>query len=182
MVNNDTDIKNLDINFKNWFDSILIVGGFPFNVNKDFDPTDYDISINVSDEWYPNIEAQIQEVFCKTYWFPMNEAIGDIGLNSIYGAILILRRAEERNLRVYLHCHAGVNRSRIIQAAYYFLRTGEHYDNVYGGYLNPLLAACARGYLPDKDNFEKFLIELDNKIQNHKNLGGTLDACKLISR
>jgi hypothetical protein len=36
----------------------------------------------------------------------MNECVGDIGLNSIYGALQILYIAEKENATVLLHCHA----------------------------------------------------------------------------
>ena len=167
------------MSFKDWYNNNLIVGGFPIMVNNRFNLSDFDIVINVSDEWYPDIEMQLQESFLKTYWFPMNECKSDIGLNSIYGAMIILRRAEERSLRVYLHCHAGVNRSRIVQAAYYFMRTGEHYNKQYAGFINSLLAACGRNYLPPKKSVEKFLLKLNDEIGKCQKFGGMLDLCKL---
>lgn len=166
--------------FKEWFENNLTVGGFPFKVNHNFNPSDYDIVINVSDEFYIDYENQINEVFVKNYWFPMNECKKDIGLNSIYAALVILHRAELRNLRVYLHCHAGCNRSRIVQAAYYFMRTNSHLEidkNI--GFINMMVASCARGYLPPKAEMERFLGKVASNINNMQ--GGILDLCKLES-
>lgn len=165
--------------FKEWFDKKLIVGGFPYKVNKEFDPDGYDIVINVSDEWYIDFENQIQEKWVKTYWFPMNECKRDIGLNSIYAAMVILTRAEQKNLTVYLHCHAGVNRSQIVRSAYYFMRTNQQLETDRGGFINQMVAACSRGYLPPKAEMESFLGNVASQTKNMQ--GGILDMCKLKS-
>jgi hypothetical protein len=165
--------------FKEWFEKKLTVGGFPYKVNQRFEAKDYDIVINVSDEWYLVYEQMIRECFTSHYWFPMNESKKDIGLNSIYGAMVILRFAENRNLSVYLHCHAGVNRSEIVRAAYYFMRTNKQIETQQGTYINKLVAACSRGYLPPKAEMESFLGHVASNIKNMQ--GGILDVCKIES-
>ncbi len=40
------------VKFKDWFTKRLEVGAFPYRVNRRFDPDNYDVIINVSDEWY----------------------------------------------------------------------------------------------------------------------------------
>ena len=157
-------------NFKEWFSKKLIVGGFPYKVNSNFSNEGIDVVINVSDEWYIDIENQLQETFIKTYWFPMNECKRDIGLNSIYGAMCILKRAEDRNLTVYLHCHARVNRSRIVQAAYYFMRAGHQLEMDRNGFQNMMLAACGRGYLPPKAEMESFLGKVASLTKNMRGM------------
>jgi hypothetical protein len=164
--------------FKNWFYKKLVVGGFPFiNTNQGFTLNDFDVVINVSDEYYP--QHQI-----NAFWFPMNEAKKDVGLNSIYGAMVILFDAEKNNKRVYLHCHAGVNRSRAIQAAYYYLRTGEQLKaETSSGAINRLCAMSNRGYLPPKNEMEHFLCTLNKylqgEIQKNEMMAGMLDQIKL---
>ena len=158
--------------FKEWFENKLTIGGFPHKVNKHFDYLDYDVVINVSDEWYPCSYSDV-------YWFPMNEVKKDIGLNSIYGAMVILDYAEKANMSVYLHCHMGVNRSEIVRAAYYFMRSGNHLVTNKGGALNVLVDACNRGYLPPKDEVEKFLGKIAIYSKNMQ--GGILDMCKIES-
>lgn len=160
-----------------WFEEKLTVGGFP---DENFDPKQYDYQINVSDEFYPEIDAKIRKAGCQTFWFPMNEVKKDIGFNSIYGACTILHQAEQENARVYLHCHAGVNRSRIVWAAYYFMRNSKHLeDTTRSGNLNMLIRSCNKGYLPVKDEMENFLLTLNAMLDCNNMQGGLLDNCKI---
>lgn len=178
--------------FKEWFDKNLVVGAFPIMNNPQFDPKEWDYCINVSDEHYFNIEEIINEKGCKTYWFPMNECRKDNGVNSIYGAMIILYYAEQNNKRVYLHCHAGIHRSQLVRCCYYFLRTGHQLDNNWSSFINQLLADCTRGYLPPKSEMEdllshlgqkikdlKFNLDLSNKLLIVSDFGGLLDDCKI---
>lgn len=165
------------MNFKEWFDKKLTVGAFPVLVNEGFKFYECDNIINVSDEYYPHIVAHFLSENIKTFWFPMNEKRRDIGLNSIYGAMVILRHAEEANESVYLHCHSGRNRSRIIQACYHFMRSGGHLKDGNEKYVNRLYRASIRGYLPPMAEMEEFLRNIGHKITKMK--GGILDDCKI---
>ena len=167
--------------FQEWFDNNLIVGAFPIMNNNFFSSSRYDYVINVSDEYYANIFLLIQEENpqIRSFWFPMNEAKKDIGLNSIYGAMVIISEAEKRNKKVYLHCHAGVNRSKCVQAAYYFMRTGKQLEVETNGYINRFVAMCSRGYLPPKTEAEKFITEVGKQLKVNNMMGGILDHCKL---
>jgi Zn-finger protein len=170
---------------KDWFKNKLVVGSFPLINNLDYVSSEYDYVINVSDEYYPEIAFEIQMMGCRYFWFPMNECKSDIGVNSIYGACTILYLAEQENKSVYLHCHAGINRSQIVYAAYYFMRTGEHIEKKYGSFVNSLVAACNRNYLPAKKEMEEMLLNL-NKILNSDlrkiyRMGGQLDVMKLTT-
>ena len=169
------------MNFKDWFYKKLEVNSFPFMNNEHVNAFEYDYVINVSDEFYLEHHFPFQVAGCKTFWFPMNECKRDIGLNSIYGALNILWLAEQDNKCVYLHCHAGVNRSQAVRAAYYYMRTGEHFEPEIkrNGYLNSLLAMCNRGYLPPKSELEKFLTQLGKHLQSNDMMGGLLDQIKL---
>ena len=164
--------------FKEWYEKNLTVGAFPIKVNTNILPFMYDVIINVSDEFYPDVENKLHLHGCKTYWFPMNECKRDVGLNSIYGAMVILHEAEMQNKTVYLYCHAGPNRSPTVKAAYHYMRTGEHIKEERGGYLNRLLANCGRGYLPPKAEMESFLSAVQKRITKGMD-GGTLDMCKI---
>ena len=172
--------------FKDWFDNKLIVGAFPYLNNTFFEPSDYDYVINMSDEYYIEYQMSLISNNIKSFWFPMNECRKDIGLNSIYGAMVILYFAEKTNSRVYLHCHAGVNRSQTIKDCYCFMRTGSHNktDISHTGYVTKLHANCFRGYLPPLAEIEKFLTELNNSLndesyQKEKIMGGLLDGIKI---
>lgn len=167
--------------FKEWFENKLTVGAYPYMNNEWFKAGDYDFCINVSDEFYFNHDKQIKDAGCNTFWFPMNECRKDNGLNSIYGAMVILFNAEKEGKRVYLHCHAGIHRSQLVRCCYYFLRTGQQLDNNWSAFINQLLADCARGYLPPKNETEDFLNYLGIQLKNFKGvpMGGILDDCKI---
>ena len=160
--------------FKEWFEKDLIVSMFP---DADFHYGNYDCIINVSDEYKPECAMLASVNNCRYFWFPINERKRDVGLNSIYGACCILHLAESGKSKVYLHCHAGVNRSQAVRAAYHYLRTGKHHNYEYGGFINPLLAMCGRGYLPPKAEMEEFLSELSKQLRQNKYMG--LDMIKI---
>ena len=167
--------------FNDWLGQNLTVGPYPYKQNQWFQAKKYDIIINVSDEFYDIVESQQRECGLKTFWFPMNEAMRDVGLNSIYGAMVILFNAERNNKRVYLHCHAGLNRSPTIKAAYHYLRTGAHLKEERDNFMNRLCAACSRGYLPPLAETERFLSSLGKQLESMKGepMGGLLDHIKL---
>jgi hypothetical protein len=153
------------IKFSEWFLNKLVIGKFP-----DYQ-VDYNTVINVSDEFNPIRSSN------EVHWFPMNEAIKDCGLNSIYASMLILHRCESSNRSVYLHCHGGANRSVMVQEAYYYMRTGKHMEKTN----HRLLEMCKRGLLPPVRELESFLKEI-NIIMVAKGYGftgGVLDQIKL---
>lgn len=171
--------------FADWFKYRLKVG--PFLKDTDLSwmlpSSRYKVVINVSCENYDfNMIDALSSQGILYFWFPMNEHKKDIGLNSIFGALKVIRDSELREYNVYLHCHAGVNRSPIVLQSYYYMRTGTHlYEDrvidpaieemfvvsdrenqrnahtVRINYPNRLYAACMRGYLPPLSEYEKFL-------------------------
>lgn len=166
--------------FTEWFKNKLEVGGFPVNIEQFFKPKNYKYIINMSDEFYYYIYSALLQNDCHTFWFPMNEKRRDIGLNSIYGAMVILYNAEKENAAVYLHCHSGRNRSQLVKACYYYMRTGEQLHQGNEKYINRLHRASTRGYLPPMAEMEAFLRNIGNKIILNKEMrGGILDECKI---
>lgn len=165
---------------KSFLKNKVTVGSFPYMNNQFFDAKIYDTVINVSDEFYFDIDFKLRFADCETFWFPMNEAKKDIGINSIYGAMVVLYNCEMNNRKVYLHCHQGINRSQMVFDAYYFMRTGEQRQTNNNGFINKLVASCTRGYLPPKTEMEKFLTLLNKQILNFKGepMGGLLDEVK----
>lgn len=154
--------------FKDWFDRKLVVGKMP---DDDFNYDKYDYMINVSCEYVPYRPN-------LAFWFPMNECKRDIGLNSLYGALCILNRAYESDKSVYLHCHAGINRSQSVRAAFYYMKTGSHFDFEYGSFKNTLIKNCAYGYLPPLNEAEDFLKMLNEDLKD-KTFFPSLDKIKL---
>lgn len=173
------------MNFKEWFDRNLTVGGFPIKVNLEFMPA-YKYVINMSDEFYPPINNDLLHCNCKPFWFPMNERRRDIGLNSIFGAMVIMFQAEKENATVYLHCHSGRNRSMTVKACYYFMRTGtqindpsrDKHGNLDGKYRNRLHRSSTRGYLPPMTEMEAFLNKLGKTLVANNMNDRILDDCK----
>lgn len=164
--------------FIDWFNNKLEVGGFPFLVAEQFNELDYGYVINMSDEFYKSLYIRLFN--SKNFWFPMNEKKRDIGLNSIYGAMVILYQAEKENAKVYLHCHSGRNRSQLVKACYYYMRTGEQLHQGNEKYINRLHRASTRGYLPPMAEMEEFLRNIGTKIVlNEEMRGGILDECKI---
>jgi len=113
--------------FKQWFDHKLEVGAYPNPEMAEWRAEDYAYVINVSGAWYAGEAPMYHQT--RYFWFPMSEGKKDMGMNSIYGALVILWEAERRNDRVYLHCHSGSNRSWTVAAAYHYLRTGTHWTD-----------------------------------------------------
>ena len=170
--------------FEDWFTENINIGKYPYLVNTDFKANEYDCIINVSDEFYPNLH-EFQNVVCSNvFWFPMNERKRDIGLNSIYGALNVLYYAEQKNFRVYLHCHSGRNRSRMVAAAYYYMRTGKQWVDTFGDptkYGNRLIRSSRRGYLPPQAELEQFIQKVGEFLKQPMQsvgMAGILDTIK----
>lgn len=172
------------MNFKEWFDTKLLVGAFPSDEDLAGKYSDVDIIINMSDELYFDYVMNLQKTKSH-FWFPMNELKKDVGLNSIFGAINVLFEAEKRNKKVLVHCHSGRNRSRTVIACYYFMRTGEHLRDGDEKYINRMYRSSVRGYLPPMKEFEKFLKNCHEVFKTErvfgKNSGGIIDNCKIDS-
>jgi hypothetical protein len=127
----------------------------------------------------------------------MSECIGTMGINSIYGALQILFLAEQKNEKVYLHCHAGSNRSPTVADAYYYLRTGKHLVREkpkpfaelmewlslkLEEHNNRLLSNVAQGHLPSITQTESFLKNCQIVFKKEEaTKGGQLDTCKHLS-
>ena len=107
---------------KDWLNIRVQISPFP---NKEIF-NEFDIIINVSDEFNHSHLIEAMKLQKEYYWFPMNEFGNDMGLNSIYASLTTLYRAELEDKKVLLHCHGGINRSQTVMDAYYFMRTGKH--------------------------------------------------------
>lgn len=166
--------------FQDWFANKLTIGGWPTRVNKKFELRKYGYIINVSDEYYHEDYKVMSLSGVHYFWFPMNEFKKDMGLNSIYGAIMILWQAEQDGDPVYLHCHMGSNRSWTVAAAYYFWRTGKHLEKVTrNNHINKLHQNCAEGMLPPLAEMEAFLRHFLEEWKKGQMRAGLLSMAKV---
>jgi hypothetical protein len=185
--------------FNEWFTRKLTVDRFP--LPHEIEKSNYQYIINVSDEYISYCHNAAMSSFRKYFWFPMNECIGDIGLNSLFGALQILWIAEHENASVLLHCHAGANRSPTVRDAYYFLRTKKHRENIQfdeeieerlseflggtpmNGKNNRLIDNIEQGHLPSIRKMESFLGYCETQFQKEEtHRGGAIDWCKNKSK
>lgn len=194
------NLNLIKMKFNEWFTQKLIVNRFP--LPHEIEKSYVNYIINVSDEYIGSCYDAALKKGIKYFWFPMNECKGDIGLNSLYGAMQILFEAEKEGATVLLHCHAGVNRSPTIRDAYYFLRSGKHreyepFDEETEERLNEffldgkpsntkrnrLLENIEQGHLPAIKQLESFLghcVTQFKKEETHR--GGGLDWCKIQAK
>lgn len=182
--------------YREWEESKLVVGRFP--TPGEISKSNFDVIINVSDEYISSCHDAASSVNKKYYWFPMNEATSDIGLNSLFGALQILWICEKENKRVLLHCHAGANRSPTVRDAFFYLRNGRHrprenknspkdeLDTWLGittdSNNNRLLDNIEFGHLPSIRKLESFLKLLHIQFSKEETTkGGALDWSKAKS-
>jgi len=167
--------------FEDWFSAKLTVGSYPYQKNLLFQPKAYDVIINVSDEYYPEIDEQhAKHRLCQVHWFALSEGKRDMGLNSIYMAIIILINAEAKGQTVYLHCHQGHNRSWTVAAAYYYFRTGRHLDKpTRNGSINKMVQNCEKGYLPNINEMQKWLMAIRDDLKLGSMKAGILTLSKI---
>jgi hypothetical protein len=185
---------------KNWFNDNVTISRFPLPM--EIIKSDWDIIINVSCEHIKyNSDACIKSNK-EYYWFPLNEhSKPDMGLNSIYGAMMILLDAQVDNKNVLIHCHAGVNRSQTIGDCIYYILFNEHrpvrklsFDDrmtisqIFGDkkpYDSPhvLTFNCERGMLPRLRKMELFLDNIRNtyQVREQLNRAGMLDEAKTFT-
>lgn len=161
--------------FKEWFENKLVVGGYPAinEIEEGGRLNHIDIFVNVSDEFILPYHEEFTKIGKTNLWFPMNEAFGNIGLHSMFGALQVLFYAYKNNKSVYLHCHAGINRSPTIQCAFYYLMTAEHLEAKFG---NRMKQNIKGGHLPSIETMELWLKKVKICFEEpEKFLGGMLD-------
>ncbi len=140
--------------FIKWYNQQLVVGT---KNDAEYQGKYCDIIINVCDFSSIYTAELFSNLKILYFWFPLNEINGEIGVNSIYGALQILFEAFEANKSVYLHCYSGKNRSRVVEASFYYMMTGEHLKQISTDHYNRIFSNIQRGKLPPIDKFETFL-------------------------
>ncbi len=148
---------------KDWFYNKVTVSRFPeladIHAGKF---NDCKIRINVSDIYRPEVDDAFFRLGIHNNWFPLGHSFG-MPLESIYGALRIIRTAEQQGQSVLLHCHAGRNRSVLVADCYYFLSTMTHREknqkNLVYAKNNPnrIIPNVDDGQLPGIYKMEEFL-------------------------
>jgi len=152
--------------FQEWFDKKLKVSRYP--LPNEIIKSGAKYVINVSCEYISSCQKVCMDNDIKYFWFPMDEVSGDIGLNSIFGALQILWIAEQEKASVILHCHAGANRSPTVMEAYYFMRTKKHFVREISA--------------ESKELFEKIFPESKNSERQNNRLLNNIEAGHLPSK
>lgn len=152
--------------FQEWFDKKLKVSRYP--MPDEIKKSSAKYVINVSCEYISSCQKVCMDNDIKYFWFPMDEVSGDIGLNSIFGALQILWIAEKENANVILHCHAGANRSPTVMESYYFMRTKKHF-------IREISAES-------KERFEKMFPDSKNSERQNNRLLNNIEAGHLPSK
>lgn len=171
------------VSFSEWYANRLKVVGYPVLGEVTAEQgkyKDYDVFVNVSDEYWMDYAAEFWKLGKQNHWFPMGEAHGDIGLVSIYGALCVMHQAFQRNLSVLLHCHAGINRSQTVRACFHYMMTGEHLPVERAGQFikadNMLQFNCEHCHLPEMPKMEAWLKHCKEAFDNpEKFIGGMYD-------
>lgn len=149
--------------FQDYFSSKVTISRFPNLQDLQagmFDDCKY--RINVSDIYHPEIDNAFKDMGVENFWFPLGEAFG-MALESLYGALRIMWKAEKQEQSLLLHCHAGNNRSVMAADSYYFLRTQKQRKQSQTGLQyaknkrNQLLLNIDDGQLPGIYKMEEFL-------------------------
>lgn len=169
--------------FSEWYAHKLKVAGYPVLTEVTAEKGKYkefDVFINVSDEYWMDYVNDFWKLGKQNHWFPMGEMHNDIGLVSIYGALWVMYQAYERNLSVLLHCHAGINRSQTVRACFHYMMSGEHLPIEKEGRFikadNMLEYNCQGCHLPELSKMELWLQACKEAFDNpEKFLGGMYD-------
>lgn len=153
----------------------IIVARFPVTSEiKDGIYSDFQVIINVSDDFWLGNSEEVMKLGKLNYYFPMGEQSTSMGLSSLFGALQVLYEIYKWNpeWKVLIHCSAGLNRSPTIKSAFHYMMTEQHEDVD----SNKLIYNCLRNHLPDLNKTELFLNKCKEAFDNQNNfLGGMYD-------
>lgn len=116
--------------------------------------------VNVSEKPYSDeLICAFKRCGISYFQFPLNETTEDMGLENILKAVSVLEEADKNGFPAIVHCDWGNNRSRVVAEAFYFRKTGSHFEDEYKGAKNHLVYNCNEGHLPS-------LQIIENKLKN----------------
>ena len=170
-----------------FIDNNITVSRFPVSKEIEGIYKDYNVIINVSDEFYLGMSEKIMKEGKLNYYFPMGECGDSMGLNSMFGALQVLYQVYTWNpeWKALIHCQAGLNRSPTIKSAFYYMMVGEHEEISKiknDRWYNRLIDNCEQEYLPPIEKTKLFLSKCKEAFDNsEKFLGGMFDWVMLES-
>ncbi len=116
--------------------------------------------LNVSQKRREAVVEAILQKGIEYYHLPLDEEVDDIGWSNILEAVAVLRRYEQSDGRVLVHCDGGAHRSRLVVEAFHFAKCGYHLSDPYKGYENHLIYDSLEGHLPPLSDVEETLLRL----------------------
>jgi hypothetical protein len=156
----------------NWLTSHLHQGLSPRAAGYRGLPHKTDLVVSVDDA-YPDYFTPHGPHHVAIKWFPMGEA-GCV-LPSLYGALVALEQARRSDLHVYLHCYAGLYRSRLVAECYAYLLDNTQAFPVDGA----VRKAQQAGQLPLGDWVYVWLMRLDVYLEKGPLPSGLLTSLYL---
>lgn len=189
-LKNETTNKENKIPIDVFISENIIVDRFPVSneIKNGGKHHQCQVIINVSDEFYLGNSEEIMKEGKLNYYFPMGESGELMGLNSMYGALNVLHQIYMWNpeWKVLLHCQAGANRSPAIKAAFHYMMTGKHLEEISTNGIvlkpNQLLWNIEKKHLPELHKMEAFLLKCKFAFDHPENFfGGMFDWVMLES-
>lgn len=159
------------VDFEIWFRDNLKISAYPADLLQSRSK-EYDVVINVSDEFYMFHQEDLSMKGYSCYWFPLGQSSRDMGVVSIFGALHVLYRSYLQNKKVRLHCRKGGNRSQTVRVAFYYMVQSKHFE--LDGYRNKLIQNCQENHLPEVGKMERWLKRCKVAFDNWNEFKGNM--------
>ena len=105
--------------------------------------------INVSEKPYSDELVEAMKIHGIEWMFlPTSEELGADWTMAMETALPKMYEAYNSGKNQVVHCDFGNNRSRTFVEAFFYLLTGEQFQDEYKGEVNHLVYNCKRGHLP----------------------------------
>lgn len=117
--------------------------------------------ISLSEKPYsPELIKAMAEHSIKWVHFPLSEKPGVSWQEAYSQALPLLLGAYKAGKKIVVHCDFGANRSRTLIEAFYYILTGEEYDDEHKGEINHLAYNCKLNHFPPLEETETWLKNL----------------------
>ena len=127
--------------------------------------------INVSEEPYSaELVEAMKEHGIEWLHLPVSEELGSDWTSALETALPKMYEAYKAGKKKVVHCDFGNNRSRTFVESFYYLLTGEQFQDEYKGEVNHLAYNSKRGHLPPLEQTENLILHVGLDI--HAKTGG----------